>query len=121
MADTPPVTILVVDDDEAKRYSITKILQRAGHTVFTASNGLEGVALFRSSPDLFDIILTDLQMPTMDGHQLVKLVRETLASAKIICMSGYTDKPTPANTEFLRKPFEMNALYAYINKLLHQT
>ncbi len=114
-------TILVVDDEEAIRTPIVKILQKAGHTVFAASNGLEGVALFRSSPDRFDIVLTDIQMPTMDGHQLVKLVRETRASAKIICMSGYTDKPTPPNTVFLRKPFQMNALYACMDELLHQT
>ena len=115
------VTILLVDDEEMFRTVIATLLQRAGHTVFTAANGLEAVALFRSSPDQFDIILTDLQMPAMDGHQFVKLVRETRAGAKIICMSGYTKELPPANAEFLRKPFQMNTLYACMDKLLHQT
>lgn len=114
-------TILVVDDEEAFRTPITKMLQRAGHNVVTASNGAEGVAIFRSSPYRIDIVLTDLQMPTMDGDQLVKLVRETSPSAKIICMSGNTNRPIPANTEFLRKPFEMNVLYAIVDRLLSQS
>jgi two-component system, cell cycle response regulator CpdR len=87
--------------------------------VVTASNGLEGVALFRSTSGHFDLILTDLRMPAMDGHQLVKLVRETSSRAKIICMSSAIDEPIPANTEFLHKPFDMNDLYERIDELLH--
>ena len=115
-------TILVVDDEEIIRTPVARILRRAGFTVVTASSGLEGLALFRSSPDRFDIIITDIQMPIMDGHQLVKLVRETSAGVKIICMSSCMGKPIPANTEFLQKPFQMKALCACVDKLLqHHT
>ena len=114
-------TILVVDDDETFRSPIADILRRAGHTVLTASIGAEGVALYRSSPDLFQIVLTDLQMPTMDGHQLVELVRETNSRAKIICMSGGIAKRIPANTEFLRKPFRASEVRACVDRLLHQS
>jgi two-component system cell cycle response regulator CpdR len=113
-------TILLVDDEEALRNAVAKMLRRAGHIVVTASNGIEGVALFRSSPNRFDIVLTDLQMPEIDGYQLVTLVRETSSLAKIICMSGATDKPVPTNTEFLRKPFEMAALHICVGRLLKQ-
>ena len=114
-------TILVVDDEEAFRTTIAKLLRRAGHTVVTASNAVEGVALYRSSPGLFHIVLTDLQMPTMDGQQLVELVREANNRAKIICMSGGIAKRIPANTEFLQKPFLAKALCACVDKLLHQS
>jgi CheY-like chemotaxis protein len=80
-------TIPVVDDDETLLISIATMLRKAGHIVVTA-NGVETVALFRSSRDRFDLILIDLRMPVMDGHQLVKLVRETNNRAKIVCMSG---------------------------------
>jgi|SRR5450759_4316863 len=113
-------TILVVDDEKPIRTLIALILRSAGHNVIAASNGVEGVALFRSSPDRFDLILTDLEMPIMNGHQLVKLVRETNASANIICMSGYTNEPIPANTEFLQKPFTSDLLRARVDKLLYQ-
>jgi CheY-like chemotaxis protein len=82
-------TILVVEDERAIRELISAILRSAGHQIITASNGMEGIALFRSSPERFDLILTDLEMPVMNGHQLIKLARETNAGAKIICMSGY--------------------------------
>lgn len=114
-------TILVVEDEEAIQTLLAVILRLAEHKVLIARNGVEGIALFRSSPDRFDIILTDLVMPVMDGHQLVKLVRETRPRAKIICMSGYTDMAIPANTEFLQKPFTSDAVHACVNKLLRQT
>ena len=114
-------TILVVDDEEGFRTPVAEILRRAGHTVVTAYNGVEGVACYRSYPDLFHVILTDLQMPTMDGYQLVELVRETNSRVKIICMSGGIAKRLPANTEFLQKPFGASALCACVDKLLHES
>ena len=113
-------TILVVEDEEAMRYVIAKILQLTGHEVITASNGLEAIALFRSSPERFDVILTDLQMPLMNGYQLVNLVRETSANMKIISMCAYRIEPIPANTEFLQKPFQPDALRACVSKLLNR-
>ncbi|HXA53218.1 MAG TPA: response regulator [Candidatus Acidoferrum sp.] len=112
------MTILVVDDEPAVRSLVEAILKGAGHSVSLASNGLEGVSLYRSSPTRFDLVLTDLGMPVMDGHQLVKLIRETNASARIICMSGYTDLPLPANVDFLQKPFAPSDLRACVDNVL---
>lgn len=113
-------TILVVDDERAIRELISVILRSAGHQIIAASNGIEGIALFRSSPERFDLILTDLQMPVMNGHELIKLARETSASAKIICMSGYTDEPLPARIEFLQKPFQPAVLLARVSEMLNR-
>jgi two-component system, cell cycle sensor histidine kinase and response regulator CckA len=114
------MTILVVDDEAAIRSLVETILKGAGHTVILASNGLEGISLYRSSPERFDLVLTDLGMPVMDGHQLVKLIRETNASARIICMSGYTNEAMPANVEFLQKPFAPSVLRACVDNVLCQ-
>jgi two-component system, cell cycle sensor histidine kinase and response regulator CckA len=113
-------TILLIDDEQAIRELISSILRSAGHDVVPASNGLEGIALFRSSPNRFNLLLTDLRMPTMDGQQFVKLARETNACVKIICMSGFTSDAIPENTEFLQKPFSATALRACVDKLLAQ-
>lgn len=113
-------TILLIDDERAVRELISAILRSAGHDVVPASNGLEGISLFRSSPDRFDLVLTDLQMPTMNGHQFVRLARETKPWAKIICMSGFTSEAIPENTEFLQKPFAATALRACVDQLLGQ-
>jgi CheY-like chemotaxis protein len=86
--------------------------------VIVASNGLEGIALYRSSPDRFELVLTDLQMPLMNGQQFVRLARETSSRVKIICMSGFTGEPIPENTEFLQKPFSPIDLRACVDKLL---
>src|ERR1039457_2868365 len=78
------------------------------------------IALFRSSPDQFELVLTDLEMPVMNGQQFVKLARKTNVGVKIICMSGFTNGRIPENTEFLPKPFSPAALRASVDKLLKQ-
>jgi DNA-binding response OmpR family regulator len=111
-------TILVVEDEQAIRDLISVILRSAGHEIITASNGIEGIALFRSSPERFDLVLTDLKMPAMNGHQLIKLARETSAGARIMCMSGFTDEPIPAGIEFLQKPFPPAVLLGRVREML---
>jgi two-component system, cell cycle sensor histidine kinase and response regulator CckA len=106
------VTILVVEDEPGIRALVAAVLERAGHQAVVASNGLEGISLFRSSPERFDLVLTDLAMPVMDGHQLVQLIRETSPGARIICMSGYSERDIPPGVEFLPKPFQPSSLVA---------
>jgi CheY-like chemotaxis protein len=96
------------------------ILTTAGYEVIAASNGLEGISIFRSSPRRFALILTDLRMPVMDGNQLVHLVRETTPEAKIICMSGYTEDPIPGKVVFVQKPFQPARLLEAVKKVLHE-
>ena len=113
-------TILVADDEEMVRGLASLVLRSAGHQVITAANGVEAVALFRSSPDKFDVIVTDLRMPVMDGRQVVRLVRETKPGARIVCMSGYAEQGIPNDVEFLCKPFLPGALRESVDKLLRR-
>jgi len=59
-------------------------------------------------------------MPVMDGYQLIKLVRETSPTIKILCMSGFAGTSVPADVEFLLKPFPPNVLLARVDQLLHR-
>ncbi len=109
--------ILLADDNVDVRTLLSAILIRGGHQVFTASNGLEAVALFRSAPDQVDIFVTDIEMPVMRGDEAIERIRETRPDVKVICMSGYP--PTlPAATPFLAKPFLPRALLTLVTQVL---
>jgi len=109
--------ILVADDEEMIRALAKAALGSAGHEVLTAANGLEAVALYRSFPKLIALVITDMKMPLMDGHEVVKLVRETRPEAKIICMTGYSEA-LPPGTRILSKPFRPEELRRCVEEVL---
>jgi two-component system chemotaxis response regulator CheY len=78
--------ILLVDDDRAVRKTVRNMLERAGHGVVEAENGLEGIERLKS--DRIELILTDLVMPVMDGLNFIKTAHCLIPSVKIIAMSG---------------------------------
>ncbi len=109
--------VLVVDDDDSILTLICSILKLINCDVMTARNGLEAVAMFRSCPDLIDLVITDLEMPVLNGYETVRRIRETRAETKIVCMSGYAEKRCPAGTIFLAKPFTPGQVRACIDPL----
>jgi len=98
-------TILVADDEESILKLVSLVLTTAGHKVLTASNGVEAVALYRSYNKLIDVVLTDLNMPVLDGYQVVLLIRQTKPNVKVICMTGNIAQPIPEGVLLLQKPF----------------
>ncbi len=78
--------ILVVDDDTAVRLLLRTVLERRGHSVVEAENGAEGLQYYRAAPT--DLVITDIQMPVMDGLQMIKELRSAFPTAKIIAISG---------------------------------
>jgi two-component system, chemotaxis family, chemotaxis protein CheY len=78
--------ILVVDDDNAIRLLLRSMLERWGHSVVEAENGAEGLQYYRAAPA--DLVITDIQMPVMDGLQMIKALRDDFPKAKIIAISG---------------------------------
>lgn len=100
-------TVLLVDDDAALLRLAAQVLQRAGHAVTCASNGVEALFLFESYADRIDVVLTDVDMPEMDGLELAERIRSTHPGAKLILMSGV---PRPAPYPFLYKPFRIQGL-----------
>lgn len=110
--------ILVADDEETVRSLIVKIVRLSGHETMEARNGLEAVALFRSYPDSIDLVVIDLKMPVMDGHEAIRLIREARPNAHILCVSGYSDGQIPAGTPFLAKPFTFEQVRTCVNEAL---
>tara|TARA_R110002072_G_scaffold284396_5_gene448780 strand:- start:123378 stop:123770 length:393 start_codon:yes stop_codon:yes gene_type:complete len=82
-------TVLLIEDNEQNRYLTTFLLERHGYTVISAPDGLRGIELARSSQP--DIILLDIQLPTMDGYAVAQALRasEHLSRVPIVAVTSY--------------------------------
>jgi len=79
--------VLVVDDEGANRYSVSKTLQKVGYVVSEAANGEE--ALEQIAKQAFDVVLTDIRMPGLDGIELLRRIREQAPEIIVILMTAY--------------------------------
>lgn len=84
--------ILVVDDEAAIRYSVSKTLQRVGYTVREAANGEEALDVLKGS--WFDVVLTDIRMPGIDGVELVRRIKDADPDTVVILMTAYPNLST---------------------------
>ena len=82
----PMASILMIDDDGFYRGVVERELVDHGYSVVTAQNGVEGIALYRDqSPDL---VITDMNMPGLDGSEVIRTVRKINSRTAIITLSG---------------------------------
>jgi two-component system chemotaxis response regulator CheY len=88
--------ILVVDDDKVVRLLLRAMLERRGHSVVEAENGDEGLRYYRAAPP--DLVITDIQMPVMDGLQMIRALRGDFPTARIIAISGEKSRLVAAQT-----------------------
>ena len=95
------INILVVDDEESMRTILKDILVEQGYDVDTAENGAVGVEKFRDKH--FDLIISDVHMPVMNGFEFVKTVAQDNPKVKILMLDSYPD-------ELLEKALESGAL-----------
>jgi two-component system alkaline phosphatase synthesis response regulator PhoP len=85
--------VLVVDDEGAIRYSVSKTLQRVGYNVNEAASGQEAIDMLEAQ--IFDVVLTDIRMPPgIDGVELVRRIKELNADTIVILMTGYPSLST---------------------------
>jgi two-component system, response regulator FlrC len=82
-----PLNILVVDDDLIIRQVVTRHLNLHGHLVDDAANGIEALAAIEHKR--YDIVVTDLQMPGMDGHELLIRLRQQQPLIRSVVMTSY--------------------------------
>jgi len=80
-------TILVVDDSAVDRVRVDKLLVKEGHTVKSAAGGQEALEVLKRDPP--DLVLTDMQMPEIDGLQLVEEIRGNYPSVPVILMTAH--------------------------------
>jgi two-component system alkaline phosphatase synthesis response regulator PhoP len=100
--------ILVVDDEGAIRYSISKTLQRVGYQVSAAASGEEALEMMEEQ--IFDVVLTDIRMPGLTGVELLGKIKEKAPDAIVILMTGYASLGTAVESlrlgahDYLIKP-----------------
>jgi CheY-like chemotaxis protein len=112
--------ILVVDDETSLLQLVTMILGQAGHTVLSASSGVEALMVFASYPHKFDLILSDVLMPGMTGIELVRRIRALDPSVKVLLMSGFVPEgvEVPGDLRLFKKPFAPADLLATVKQEL---
>jgi two-component system alkaline phosphatase synthesis response regulator PhoP len=84
--------VLVVDDEGPNRYSVSKTLQRVGYVVHEAANGEEALEMVSSQE--YDVVLTDIRMPGIDGVELLRRIKENSTDSIVILMTGYASLGT---------------------------
>ena len=113
--------ILVVDDEAPLREMLRKGLSELGRfTVEVAQNGLE--AIEKLEKDVFDLVLTDLKMPEMDGIELLRTIKVTRPEIMVILMTAYGSIETAVEAiknganDYITKPIDFNELLIHITK-----
>jgi two-component system chemotaxis response regulator CheY len=117
--------VLVVDDNAVMRTVMRVALERAGHTVTMAEDGVK--ALQATGSGQFDLVITDIQMPKMDGVDLVQALKKTAPQVKVLVISGrlegtelqdMTSKKTLGASGSLEKPFTADRLVSKVAEVL---
>ena len=113
--------ILVADDEVMIRNLVTILLQHQGYVVLSASDGQEGLELSRKYPGTIDLVITDMQMPRLNGMDLCAHLLEERPGIKVIVMSGSEKGEIVGqniNLPFLPKPFDGEALLERVRVVL---
>lgn len=109
-------TILVAEDSDPVRKTTVDTLRAQGFVVLEARDGIEALHLVKETPDLIDLLLTDLQMPRMNGRELAQQAHELSPQLKVLYMSGHANNYFNEQSEadpvspFLEKPFTTSQL-----------
>ncbi len=116
-----PQRVLLVDDDARVRTTLGDALAEAGYAVRRAGSGPEALELIGAEPP--DIVLSDVRMPSMDGLELLALLRERVRDTDVVLMTAFDDMPTVVTAmrsgaaEFLVKPIDLDNLLAVLRRL----
>jgi CheY-like chemotaxis protein len=117
-------TILLAEDEDSLRLLTQRVLTRHGYTAITARNGPEAVQVARQHPGSIDLLLTDVVMPQMNGHELATHLQTTRPTLPVIYMSGYAEPllaartALPARVTVLSKPATEHQILAAIRHAL---
>ena len=116
--------ILVIDDEEALRVSVAKILSRLGHSVDTAGTATEGLALLSKQP--YELVITDFRLPDLDGLEVIERARQIRPEAELLLFTGFGSIPLAVQAikrgayDFVTKPFKRADLERVVARALEK-
>jgi two-component system cell cycle response regulator CpdR len=84
--------ILIVEDDESVRTLAARALEKAGHTIALAEDGESGLAKIGAAGGRFDLVVSDIRMPAMDGIAMAKTAAARFPGLRILLITGYADQ-----------------------------
>ncbi len=117
-------SILVIDDDPVVRDSCVRLLEPEGYRVETAGRGTAGLELLETMS--FDLVLTDLRMPDMDGLQVLRAVRERYGDVEVMIFTGHGTVATAVDAmrmgafDYIEKPFVPDELVLAVGRAVER-
>ena len=114
------LSLLIVDDDEVMRDTLSDVLKKKGYEVSVASSGNEALSAIRKN--IVDLIVLDMRLPDLDGIEVLKRVKEFDTEILVIMMTAYSDVQTAVSAmksgayHYINKPFELEELTLLIEK-----
>ncbi|MFM7376733.1 MAG: response regulator [Erythrobacter sp.] len=117
--------VLLVEDEDMVRTVAERALTRAGYDVTPCANGEEGLAAITEGSTAFDIVVSDVVMPGMDGPAMVRAIRARLPGLPVLFMSGYAEEQLRRDIDipdmhFIAKPFSVAAIGDKVGAVLRQ-
>lgn len=116
--------ILIVDDERSIRNSLGELLEMEGHTVFKAENGPAALTTLEGGE--FELVISDIKMPEMDGVELLEAITEKYPDLPVVMISGHGSIETAVSclrkgaADFIEKPIDMNRVLASVRNALER-
>lgn len=116
--------LLIVEDDESVRILAARALERAGHSVDLAADGAQGLASIRAANGGYDLVVSDIRMPEMDGIEMAMTAAQAFPAMKMMLMTGYADQRERAEElngiilDVVQKPFTLAEIRDRVSRIL---
>ncbi|WP_315924687.1 response regulator [Mesorhizobium sp. SP-1A] len=116
--------LLIVEDDESVRTLSARALERIGHSVDVAADGAQGLDCIKASLGGYDLVVSDIRMPEMDGIEMAMTAAATFPMLKIMLMTGYAEQRERAEElngivlDVMQKPFTLAEIRDRVGRAL---
>ncbi|MGD9914664.1 MAG: response regulator [Rhizobiaceae bacterium] len=116
--------ILIVEDDESVRVLSARALERAGHQVEISCDGAAGLTRIEAAAGAYDLVVSDIRMPEMDGIEMAQEAARRFPGLKIVLMTGYADQRERAESldgiilDVIQKPFTLAEIRSRVERAL---
>ncbi|MGA7161468.1 MAG: response regulator [Bacteroidota bacterium] len=116
--------ILIVEDNDAMRELLKTILQNDGHMVISASDGLEAIEYYKTEGKKIELIITDIEMPKLNGVEAYRQIKKINSGVKVIFVSGTLNKKleeqlkTDGIVGFFQKPYAPADILTKVREIL---
>lgn len=118
MTDDGP-RVLVVEDEDAVRLLISRVLEKRGYRVTALTDGAQALEFIQERKGGIDLVIADLMLPKINGASIAEQIRQLDPQAKIILISGYMDHGLEdSGIDFLQKPFTPSTLIEKVEAVM---